>query len=168
MRDRKSGDERELCAPLVISNIGPEATSRLTGMNGQPDIREEAPDGKRVASGLKVHLLSDDSIIPHKGIMYCLDTQRIAGIVQPSNSDRRLAPPGKHLLITHQLMRSDNVNAEREAARADLRYLFGDAFGTRVEYPDDEPVSRRVAGQPRAAGRGCDPADGSLWSLFGR
>jgi phytoene dehydrogenase-like protein len=153
VRDRKSGDERGLCAPMVISNIGPEATSRLTGVNGQPDIKEEAQDGKRVASGLKVHLLSDDSIIPHKGIMYCLDTQRIAGIVQPSNSDRRLAPPGKHLLITHQLMRSDDVNAEREAARADLRYLFGDAFGTRIDiltmsqYRGEWPVNRARQGE---------------------
>jgi phytoene dehydrogenase-like protein len=153
VRDRKSGDERGLCAPMVISNIGPEATSRLTGMNGQPDIKEEAQDGKRVASGLKVHLLSDDSIIPHKGIMYCLDTRRIAGIVQPSNSDRRLAPPGKHLLITHQLMHSDDVNAEREAARADLRYLFGDAFGTRIDiltmsqYRGEWPVNRARQGE---------------------
>jgi phytoene dehydrogenase-like protein len=153
VRDRKSGDERDFCAPMVISNIGPEATSRLTGVNGQPDIKEEAQDGKRVASGLKVHLLSDDSIIPHKGIMYCLDTQRIAGIVQPSNSDRRLAPPGKHLLITHQLMRSDDVNAEREAARADLRYLFGDAFGTRIDiltmsqYRGEWPVNRARQGE---------------------
>src|SRR5581483_3497446 len=78
----------------------------------------------REAVGLKVHVLSDRSFIDHKGIMYCLDTERIAGMVQPSNADRRLAPPGKHLLITHQLMRSDDVNVEREAARADLRRLF--------------------------------------------
>ena len=31
--------------------------------------------------------------------MYCLDTQRIAGMVQPTNSEPRLAPAGKHLLI---------------------------------------------------------------------
>jgi phytoene dehydrogenase-like protein len=153
VRDRKSGQERELHAPMVISNVGPEATARLAGMNGQPDSREEAQCGKRVASGLKVHLLSDDSIIPHRGIMYCLDTQRIAGIVQPSNSDRRLAPPGKHLLITHQLMRSEDVNAEREAARADLRYLFGDAFGTRIDiltmsqYRGEWPVNRARQGE---------------------
>jgi hypothetical protein len=84
--------------------------------------------------------------------MYCLDTARIAGIVQPSNSDRRLAPPGKHLLITHQLMRGDDVNAEREVARADLRYLFGDDFGERVriltmsQYRDEWPVNRKPQG----------------------
>ncbi len=98
-------------------------------------------------------MLSEVSIIPHQGIMYCLDTDRIAGIVQPSNSDRRLAPPGKHLLITHQLMRSDDVNAEREAARADLRRLFGDEFGVRVQvltmsqYRGEWPVNRIAQGE---------------------
>jgi phytoene dehydrogenase-like protein len=155
VRNRKSGAEHDLCAPMVISNIGPEATARLTGADtpAEPESAGLATHPRREASGLKVHLLSDDSIIPHKGIMYCLDTQRIAGIVQPSNSDRRLAPPSKHLLITHQLMRSDDVNAEREAARADLRYLFGDAFGTHVEiltmsqYRGEWPVNRARQGE---------------------
>jgi phytoene dehydrogenase-like protein len=162
VRDRKSGEERDPCAPMVISNIGPAATDRLTSGTGAredhdalttAESAEPAAHSRREATGLKVHLLSDDSIIPHKGIMYCLDTQRIAGVVQPSNSDRRLAPPGKHLLITHQLMRSDDVNAEREAARADLRHLFGDAFGTHIEiltmsqYRGEWPVNRARQGE---------------------
>ena len=85
--------------------------------------------------------------------MYCLDTERIAGIVQPSNSDRRLAPPGKHLLITHQILRGEDINAERAAARADLRRLFGDDLGTRVtiltmsQYRGEWPVNRIVQGE---------------------
>ena len=153
VRDRQTGAEQELYAPMVISNIGPEATARLTGTPARAEAGQETAREQREASGLKVHLLSDDSIIPHKGIMYCLDTERIAGIVQPSNSDRRLAPPGKHLLITHQLMRGDDVNAEREAARADLRFLFGDDFGTRVniltmsQYRGEWPVNRAMQGE---------------------
>jgi phytoene dehydrogenase-like protein len=174
VRDKQSGAETFLRAPLVISNIGPAATRRLTAqaavpvaVGGEDDAimsaRQEsaslplddlplAPSGRREAGGLKVHLLSDVSVIPHRGIMYCLDTERIAGIVQPSNSDRRLAPPGKHLLITHQLMRSDDVNAEREAARADLRRLFGEDFGTKItiltmsQYRGEWPVNRSVQG----------------------
>jgi phytoene dehydrogenase-like protein len=97
-------------------------------------------------------LLSDELIIPHRGIMYCLDTARIAGIVQPSNSDFRLAPPGKHLLITHQLLQSSDMQAEREAARADLRYLFGDDLGSKVriltmsQYRGEWPVNRAAQG----------------------
>jgi hypothetical protein len=105
------------------------------------------------ARGLKVHLLSDESLISHRGIMYCLDTQRIAGIVQPSNSDRRLAPQGKHLLITHQILCREDVHAEREAARADLRFLFGEDFGTKVQiltmsqYRGEWPVNRIAQGE---------------------
>lgn len=164
IRDKRSGAETTLRANLVVSDIGPVATRRLVAAGGatDPDARPHiapdawqepvAPSGRRVASGLKTHLLADYSVVPHRGIMYCLDTARIAGIVQPSNSDRRLAPPGKHLLITHQLMRSDDVNAEREAARADLRQLFGNDFGTKVrvltmsQYRDEWPVNRKPQG----------------------
>ncbi|HEX9058142.1 MAG TPA: NAD(P)/FAD-dependent oxidoreductase [Ktedonobacterales bacterium] len=163
VRDRATGDEWLLRAPLVISNIGPEATRRLTGEDAPGTITpagegQASPGAPHVASGLKVHLLSDVSIIPHQGIMYCLDTDRIAGIVQPSNSDRRLAPPGKHLLITHQIMRGDDVQAEREAARADLRRLFGEDFGTRItiltmsQYRGEWPVNRIVQGEDVAPG----------------
>ena len=180
VRAKPTGDEVLLRAPMVISNIGPWATRRLvaipegaavaigTGAMAAQAARERIPlpGGERyslsetdhptpraVASGLKVHLLSDESIIPHRGIMYCLDTERIAGVVQPSNSDRRLAPPGKHLLITHQLMRGEDVNIEREAARADLRRLFGDDFGTKVtiltmsQYRGEWPVNRAMQGE---------------------
>ncbi len=155
VRDKRSGAITLLRAPLIISNIGPDATQRLLGgATGGPgaDAGEQTAARRREASGLKTHLLADESIIPHRGIMYCLDTRRIAGIVQPSNSDRRLAPPGKHLLITHQLMYSDDVNAERESARADLRYLFGDDFGEKVriltmsQYRGEWPVNRKAQG----------------------
>ncbi|HET9979686.1 MAG TPA: FAD-dependent oxidoreductase [Ktedonobacterales bacterium] len=185
VRAKATGAETLLRAPMVISNIGPWATRRLVAVPagaavvadaGNADFRERIPlpggqhasNGddtetsapRAVASGLKVHLLSDDSIIPHRGIMYCLDTERIAGVVQPSNSDRRLAPPGKHLLITHQLMRGDDVNVEREAARADLRRLFGDDFGTKVtiltmsQYRGEWPVNRAVQGEDVAPATG--------------
>ncbi|HLZ25595.1 MAG TPA: FAD-dependent oxidoreductase [Ktedonobacterales bacterium] len=182
VRDKQTGSEQLLLAPLVISNIGPNATHRLVdaavpaemaavaavGMghaalppgDHSPDERGSAGwtlsashGTTRAAAGLKCHLLSDEPIIPHRGIMYCLDTERIAGIVQPSNSDRRLAPPGKHLLITHQLLRSEDVNVEREAARADLRRLFGDDFGTKItlltmsQYRGEWPVNRAMQGE---------------------
>ncbi|MGH2516313.1 MAG: phytoene desaturase family protein [Ktedonobacterales bacterium] len=183
VRDKQTGEVRLLAAPLIVSNIGPTATSRLVDVAipattaalaasgaralAPSVLRADAPTTddaavecappanrqRRVAAGLKCHLLSEESIIPHRGILYCLDTERIAGIVQPSNSDRRLAPPGKHLLITHQLLKSEDVNAEREAARADLRRLFGDDFGTKItlltmsQYRGEWPVNRAVQGE---------------------
>jgi phytoene dehydrogenase-like protein len=162
VRDKGTGEERILSTPLVISNIGPRATVSLMQGKTVDMVMEEHPladslsrsvnPSLREAVGLKVHLLSERSVIPHKGIMYCLDTERIAGMVQPSNSDARLAPPGKHLLITHQVMRSDDVEQERALALKDLRHIFGSGFDdqcrvlTISQYRGEWPVNRAQQG----------------------
>jgi phytoene dehydrogenase-like protein len=85
--------------------------------------------------------------------MYCLDTRRIAGMVQPTNSDPTLAPTGKHLLISHQVIQSDDLEAEKALALADLRMLFGDDFDkhcrilTMGTYRGEWPVNRIVQGE---------------------
>lgn len=84
--------------------------------------------------------------------MYCLDTQRITGMVQPTNSDPRLAPDGKHLLISHQVIHSNNREQERALALADLRMLFGETFDTHCQiltmgtYRGEWPVNRLAQG----------------------
>ncbi len=206
-RDRATGEEIILRAPLVISNIGPQATEALVaspptcgkeGETVQPDVSVDPRDqgsqqpggssisshvasapggrvsrsplsisageqgshaatggpGMEPATGLKTHVLTTRSLIDHKGIMYCLDTERIAGVVQPSNSDARLAPPGEHLLITHQLWRPERetIAQARAHALADLvRRLGPQERGTwRVltmsQYHDAWPVNRAVQG----------------------
>jgi len=85
--------------------------------------------------------------------MYCLDTKRIAGMVQPTNSDPHLAPAGKHLLISHQVIQSNNVEEERALALADLRMMFGETFDkhcrilTMGTYRGEWPVNRMVQGE---------------------
>jgi len=123
----------------------PKGTRRQQSEQGSVEIETEA-------IGLKVHVLSDISLIPHKGIMYCLDTERIAGIVQPTNSDPSLAPAGKHLLISHQVIQSNRIEEERALALADLRMLFGEAFDTHCHvltmgtYRGEWPVNRLAQG----------------------
>jgi phytoene dehydrogenase-like protein len=163
VRDKVSGEETVLYAPLVVSDLGPRATDALLHNRRitQADVlKQPVPTEIHEAIGLKVHILSDVSLIPHKGIMYCLDTRRIAGMVQPTNSDPRLAPPGKHLLISHQVMQSDNVEEEKALALADLRMLFGEAFEkhcrvlTMSAYRGEWPVNRLAQGEdltPRAS-----------------
>jgi hypothetical protein len=115
-------------------------------------VRQSGATIETEAIGLKVHILSDISLIPHKGIMYCLDTKRIAGIVQPTNSDPNLAPDGKHLLISHQVIQSNNIGEERAFALADLHMLFGEAFDTHCRiltmgtYRGEWPVNRLAQG----------------------
>ncbi|WP_052887807.1 phytoene desaturase family protein [Thermogemmatispora carboxidivorans] len=167
-RDKASGDELLLYAPLVVSDIGPRATTALIEnrqvrqaelLKQQQQAAQstasaaEQDQAYREAVGLKVHVLSDVSLIPHRGIMYCLDTQRIAGIVQPTNCDPRLAPPGKHLLITHQVLQSENIEEEKALAIADLRHLFGETFErhcrilTMSVYRGEWPVNRLAQGR---------------------
>ncbi len=84
--------------------------------------------------------------------MYCLDTKRIAGMVQPTNCDPSLAPPGKHLLITHQVIQSNTIEEEKELALADLRMMFGETFEkhcrvlTMSAYRGEWPVNRVAQG----------------------
>ncbi|HTI15811.1 MAG TPA: NAD(P)/FAD-dependent oxidoreductase [Dictyobacter sp.] len=173
VRDKASKIETVYQAPLVVSDIGPRATEALLqsrsirqadvlkSYKGEPRGKSHMVDEQNMLSesilpeavGLKVHILSDVSLIPHKGIMYCLDTQRIAGMVQPTNSDPTLAPAGKHLLISHQVICSNNVEEERALALADLRMLFGDVFDTRCQvltmgtYRGEWPVNRIAQGE---------------------
>jgi len=160
VRDKQGGEEALLHAPLVVSDIGPRATNALLDNRQvkQAQVLHASPggeqnDGFEEAIGLKVHILSDVSLIPHKGIMYCLDTRRIAGMVQPTNSDPRLAPPGKHLLISHQVIQSSNIEEEKALALADLRAMFGAAFDqhcrvlTMSAYRGEWPVNRAAQGE---------------------
>lgn len=154
-RDKTSGEDFVLYAPMVVSDLGPRATDALLHNHQitQASVLKQAPGDYREAIGLKVHVLSDISLIPHRGIMYCLDTQRIAGIVQPTNCDARLAPPGKHLIITHQVMQSSDVEVEKALALADLRLLFGETFEqhcrilTMSAYRGEWPVNRAAQGE---------------------
>ncbi len=182
VRDKESGEEAFYFSPLLVSDIGPRATNGLlenrqvkqadvlkklkhaaagivdteeqnrhsTSDQGSPD--DVSQEELEEAVGLKVHFLSDISLIPHRGIMYCLDTQRIAGIVQPTNCDPRLAPAGKHLLISHQVIQSNNIEEEKALALADLRQLFGETFEkqcrvlTMSAYRGEWPVNRVAQG----------------------
>ncbi len=160
VRNKANGEVVLFLAPLVVSDIGPRATHalldnrRLTQaevlkQQGQP-LGEHSTPSERAheAIGLKVHLLSDVSLIPHKGMMYCLDTQRIAGMVQPTNCDPSLAPAGKHLLISHQVIQSEDIEEEKRLALADLRMIFGETFEkhcrilTISAYRGEWPVNR--------------------------
>jgi phytoene dehydrogenase-like protein len=169
VRHKASGEEYTLQASLVVSDIGPRATAGLLQNRRvrQADVLKQKPSDLAAqvdfdlqeahfqeAVGLKVHILSDISLIPHRGIMYCLDTKRIAGIVQPTNSEPALAPAGKHLLISHQVIQSNNVEEERALALEDWRTLVGaETFEkhctvlTMGTYRGEWPVNRSVQGE---------------------
>jgi len=129
--DRRQKITYQVEAPLIISNIGPGNTldlvqqSSLAGDNNTESLLLQPLP----ATGFKMQVLSPKSLIDHDAIMFCLDTQRVAGILQASNIDANLAPPGKHLLISHQAIRAGaDWLEERRLALEDWTYLFGSDF----------------------------------------
>jgi phytoene dehydrogenase-like protein len=125
-RDRHTGQAHAIEAPLVVSDAGPEATRDLLGPIGAQLLGDLPPLPK--AAGMKLHIVSDRSLIPHNGIMLCLHTRRVSGMVEVSRSIPALVPPGMHMIDTFQVMRTDSMTGERDLAIADLREIFGQDF----------------------------------------
>src|SRR5579859_2984127 len=97
--DRSRNETDCFFAPTIISDIGPANTYRLVETTHWEDsngfsIPQMTPPA---AIGLKIQIQSPKSLIQHDGIMFCLDTKRIAGILQATNIDPSLAAPDQHL-----------------------------------------------------------------------
>lgn len=111
-------------ADIVISNIGPKATIALCGeRNFEKDYLNSIRDLKE-ASGIKFSISSDKSMIGHAGVLLTPGMRRIDGANQVTNADPTLAPKGKHLIMTHQRLRSENIKKEIELGMEDLHDLF--------------------------------------------
>lgn len=163
-RERRTGRTVEVSAPLVVSDIGPAATIRLCGLPDPvmaPAAGVRRPPGDP-ATGLKIQMLSPVSLVPHRSVMLCLGTERVAGVTQPSNGDPHLAPPGMHLVMSHQVLRGDSIAEGRAAGLRDLRRIFGTALDrcevlSAAGFRGDWPVNRAAQGedllaQPPVAG----------------
>jgi phytoene dehydrogenase-like protein len=151
--NRRGKESYRVAAPVVISNIGPGSTFRLCEAAGMSfESGQPMPQLPPAAVGLKLIVLSPKSLIDHNSIMFCLDTQRVAGILQASNSDPNLAPPGKHLLISHQTIPTGaDWQEERQLALQDWRYLFGSDYDKcevlgSSHFPANFPVNWAVQG----------------------
>ncbi len=145
--DRESSNNQAIEGSIVISNCGPKNTLLLGGESAFNSNFIEKLKKIKEAKGLKIHFSSEKSLIPHKGIMFCLNTERNLGIIQPTNVDPKLAPKGKHLLIAFQVLKSNDVEKEIEIALNHLRRVFGKDFKKNCEilcissFKDNWPVN---------------------------
>jgi phytoene dehydrogenase-like protein len=105
------------------------------------------------ACGFKLQLLLPFSLVPHRGVMFCTGTRRLSGLVQPSNADPSLAPPGWHLINTFHACAADaDPQVERREALADLAQIAGRPMDTgwvlqAALYRSSWPVNRRRQGR---------------------
>lgn len=126
-KDRASGisvNGKRIDADLVISDIGHHETSRMYECGDDEyltKIKKVKP-----SKGIKICLSSDEPLIGHNGVFFTPFADRINGINEVTNADPALAPPGKHLVMSHQAVISDDLNLEIALGLLDLKRLFPD------------------------------------------
>lgn len=130
---------RFVSAETVVSNIGPDATNKLLGFKSVSE---------KPSAGIKISLSSDESLIGHTGILLTPYTRRVKGLNEVTNADPNLAPPGKHLIMSHQPLMSTNLTEEIHLGLKDLTDLFGNRFEILLvqSYYDGWPVNRMASG----------------------
>ncbi len=135
----------DLSFDMIISDIGPKATSKLLGINADPNPMKEA-------AGIKISILCDKPMLGHTGVLFTPQAERVNGVNEVTNADPSLAPKGQHLLMSHQALdTTKNVREEIRLGLADLRKTFPD-FDKHCEvvmvqtYMGEWPVNRAPSG----------------------
>lgn len=134
-------------ADIVISNIGHFETCRLYECEDKGYI--EKIKKARPSKGIKICLSSDEALIGHSGVLLTPYAQRINGINEVTNADPYLAPPGKHLIMSHQTLISDDLKAEIRLGLLDLEHLFPEKKYEVLliqSYSNGWPVNRASSG----------------------
>jgi phytoene dehydrogenase-like protein len=136
---------------VVISDIGHQATAQLFDHPGTDEFREYIAlfESLKPSAGIKISVGADQPLIGHSGALLTPYTRRINGINEVTSIDPSLAPPGKHLVMSHQALQSDDIPTEIELGLKDLEDIFhGDDYEVLMvqSYRDGWPVNRTGSG----------------------
>lgn len=140
-------DKKAVGADIVISNIGHFGTSRLYECSDKNYL--ERISNIRPSKGVKICLSSNKPLIGHSGVFFTPFTRRINGINEVTNADASLAPPGKHLIMSHQTLFSGDINEEIRLGINDLKNIFPDKKYEIImiqSYSEGWPVNRASSG----------------------
>ncbi|MBN1134684.1 MAG: NAD(P)/FAD-dependent oxidoreductase, partial [Methanosarcinaceae archaeon] len=145
----------EYLGAVIISDIGHIETNRLC--NGAVEswkythylekIRKIIP-----SAGVKICLSSDEPLIGHGGVILTPNARRINGMNEVTNIDPSLAPPGKHLLMSHMCVKQDRLNNLEEEIDLGLHDLEEIFAGKKYEvlliqsHSGGWPVNRSASG----------------------
>ena len=134
-------------ADIVISDIGHFETSRLYECKDKK--YSDKISNVKPSKGIKICLSSDEPLIGHSGVFFTPYAQRVNGINEVTNADPSLAPPGKHLVMSHQALISDDLEEEINLGLHDLAQLFpGKKYEVLLiqSYSNGWPVNRASSG----------------------
>ncbi len=145
--------EKTIDADIVISDIGHPETSRLYECKDTRYI--ERINRAMPSKGIKICLCADEPLIGHTGTFFTPFAERINGMNEVTNADPGLAPPGKHLVMSHQAIISDDLNNEIGLGLADLKRLFPNRKYEVLmiqSYSNGWPVNRASSGSDSGNG----------------
>ena len=142
-------------ADLVISNLGHAATACLCS-EALPEKTYSSYlrmlETLKPSAGIKICLAADEPLVGHSGVLLTPYAKRVNGINEVTHVDPKLAPPGKHLTMSHQYVAPENVKnleAEIELGLNDLKEIFpGKKYEVLLiqSYHDNWPVNRAASG----------------------
>jgi len=142
-------------ANLIISNLGHAATACLCSEALSEKTYSsylKMLENLQPSAGIKICLAADEPLVGHSGVLLTPYAKRVNGINEVTHVDPKLAPPGKHLTISHQYVAPENVKnleAEIELGLNDLKEIFpGKKYEVLLiqSYHDDWPVNRTASG----------------------
>jgi phytoene dehydrogenase-like protein len=141
-------------ANLVISNLGHAATACLCN-----EALQERNSGYlrmlktlQPSAGIKICLAADEPLIGHSGVLLTPYAKRVNGINEVTHVDPKLAPPGKHLTMSHQYVAPENLKSlekEIDLGLNDLKEIFPRKKYEVLliqSYHDNWPVNRAASG----------------------
>lgn len=119
------GECMELTGRYIVSNLGPIKTYEKIDRGEYSGVLSELR-WKKPPAGITISIAASKDMLGHSGITLTPIGERVCGMVQPTAIDPSLAPEGKHLLLTHQILKNQNIKNEIELGIADLHKIFPD------------------------------------------
>ena len=101
------------------------------------------------SAGIKICLAAEEPLVGHPACVFTPFTQRVNGMNEVTHVDPSLAPEGMHLTMTHQTMRTSDVQNEIKLGLQDIKNMFpGKKYSVLMvqTYRDDWPVNRISSG----------------------
>lgn len=135
-------------ADIVISNLGHCQTCRLYECENHEYL--ERISVIKPSKGIKICLSADESLIGHSGVVFTPYNRRINGMNEVTQMDASLAPQGKHLVMSHQVVIGDDLKTEIDLGFSDLHEMFpGKKYEVLLvqSYSNDWPVNRAASGK---------------------
>jgi phytoene dehydrogenase-like protein len=142
---------KNISGDIVISNIGHQATAQLYNHPQTTEFEKYQKNINKIkpSAGIKICLGANKPLLGHGGILLTPYCKRINGVNEVTNIDPSLAPEGKHLIMCHQTLRSNDIQTEIKLGLDDVKDIFQDHEYELLmvqTYHSDWPVNRLGTG----------------------